>query len=105
NLELARANAELRNWVEDLPFPGSASEYNPHSASEYHSIQVTCRRLVRIPSLNAGELRFFFPYEIQIMDAPSWEQTRSGRASHSDYKGRQRATVKRRVLRELLARR
>ncbi len=101
NLDPERSRAELERWVEELPYPGTAKEYNRHSSSDYHSIQITCRRMIRIPN-DAGELRFFFPYEIQIMDQRSWETTRSGRASHDEYKQRQRQTVKRRILRELL---
>jgi uncharacterized protein (TIGR04562 family) len=43
-------------------------------------------------------MRFFFPYEIQILDADSFEEARSGRASHDDYRERQREAVRRRVL-------
>lgn len=95
------AQWHLQDWVDAQPLPGSSSDHNEHSASTYRSIQVTCRRLVRIPD-DGGELRFFFPYEVQVMDEQSWAATRTGRASHAEYKARQRDTVKRRVLRDLL---
>jgi hypothetical protein len=43
------------------------------------------------------EVRFFFPYEVQIMDADAYERSRSGLASHEVYKARQRHAVKRRL--------
>jgi uncharacterized protein (TIGR04562 family) len=50
------------------------------------------------------EIRFFFPFEIQILDRKSFEASRTGRASHEVYKARQRAAIKRRVLGGLLRR-
>lgn len=95
---------ELRRRVEALPSP-RLPEVNPHSAKEYHSIQFTCRQLIRVkedghhgPDLFAGEDRFFFPYEVQIMDRTSFESSHSGDASYDDYKRRQLSTVKRRLL-------
>jgi len=61
-----------------------------------------CDQLLR--TLNApSHIRFFFPFEVQITDARSYELSRSGDASHRQYKDRQRATVKERVLGRLLA--
>lgn len=44
-----------------------------------------------------SEVKFFFPYEVQILDHESFEESRSGRASHTVYKARQRQKVKRRL--------
>lgn len=49
------------------------------------------------------EIRFFFPYEIQVLDQQSYAESRSGRASYQEYKARQRAAARQRVLGELLA--
>jgi uncharacterized protein (TIGR04562 family) len=43
------------------------------------------------------EARFFFPYEVQILDRESFLASREGLASHDVYKARQRAAVKRRL--------
>jgi uncharacterized protein (TIGR04562 family) len=45
----------------------------------------------------ASEVKFFFPYEVQILDESSFEESRSGRAAHHVYKERQRLAVKRRL--------
>ena len=114
--------AALRECVRDTPYPRqSDSAHNPFSAVDYHSIQFTCRQLIRIRETDAtmlsgaypaigkaavsgGEVRFFFPYEVQIMDQRSYEISRSGLASHDVYKRRQRDAVRRRVLGALLKR-
>ncbi len=44
------------------------------------------------------QIQFFFPYEVQIMDRASHEEALRGRASYREYKQRQVATVRRRVL-------
>jgi len=49
------------------------------------------------------ELRFFFPYEVQIVDAESYRTTEAGGpADHASYKLRQLASVRRRVLADLI---
>ncbi len=95
---------------------------NPHSAATYQSLQITVRKMVRLPAGGAdAELAaasaalaqpgdaiddhalddpgsFFFNYEIQMMDRASREQTLSGPASHGAYKRRQVDTARTRVL-------
>jgi len=44
-----------------------------------------------------SEVKFLFPYEIQILDRESFVDSRSGRASHAVYKARQRFSVKKRL--------
>ncbi len=44
-----------------------------------------------------SEVKFLFPYEVQILDKESFIGSRSGRASHAVYKARQRYSVKRRL--------
>ncbi len=114
--------AALRECVREMPYPEEPARlYNPFSAVQYHSIQFTCRQLIRIVEQDAtmlsgafpavgraavtgGEVRFFFPYEVQILDQASWEVSRSGLAAHEVYKKRQRAAVRKRVLGPLLPR-
>lgn len=112
-------------------YPGGPTpSYNPYSSATYHSIQFTCSQQIRVknPHLHmlrrylrddrrvafvntmlerlgiSGETRFFFPFEVQIMDRDSWERSRSGRASHEEYKRRQRVAVKQRLLGDMLTR-
>lgn len=121
---------ELRTLVELMPYPLSPDfSNNPYSSRRYHSIQFTCRQMIRIKnpyhvepsgaltstvedrhffqeeretSSNDEEIRFFFPFEIQITDQKSYEQSRQGEAAHNLYKQRQRQAVKQRILGPLL---
>jgi len=89
----------LREASKKMPFPGPAEvSYNPFSDVAYHSIQFTCRQLIRVPGPDGEEVRFFFPYEVQILDHESYSQSREGFAGHEMYKERQRDAVVRRVL-------
>ncbi len=47
-------------------------------------------------------IQFFFPYEVQVMDIASYEAATSGRASYAEYKQRQIASVRRRVMPRVL---
>ncbi len=48
------------------------------------------------------EIQFFFPYEVQLMDIASYQAATEGRASYGEYKARQIASVRRRVLPRVL---
>ncbi len=106
---------------------GQAQRDNPHSAADFQSLQLTVRKMIHLPatelgsapernagasadSLNdgliasSGDISFFFAYEIQLLDAASFEKSQQGAASHEAYKQRQVETARRRVLGlELLA--
>ena len=92
--------AVMRARVGSAPYPVGGGPMNPHSAFEYHAVQFTCRHYVRVddPFGTGKELSFFFPYEVQIIDKASFEDSHSGRAAHQEYKARQRESVRRRVL-------
>ena len=99
---------------------------NPHSSKDFRSIQFTCRKLVKVPhpavtviqqlrrqtgdeSLGKEvarrypkQLRFTFPFEIQITDWENYLASRHGESSHLSYKKRQLAAARRRVLGEVL---
>lgn len=49
------------------------------------------------------ELRFFFPFEVQILDRENHIRSHAGAASHAEYKQRQLVAARRRVLGDLLA--
>ncbi len=44
------------------------------------------------------EVRFFYPYEVQIVDIVSHEENEKGRSAHKEYKKAQRQTAMRRVM-------
>jgi len=118
---LRRMDAEL-----GAGFEPSARENNPHSHHGFQSIQVTARKMVRVPNpaylklcelvdrlgvasqeqvrelMNDAEvdkdLAFYFDYEIQVLDRASHISAQRGPASHEAYKQRQIETARRRVL-------
>lgn len=114
----------LRERQRNRPYPNEpAPSYNPFSSRTYNSIQFTCSQQIRVRNPHMAsidrfvtaestrrtisrmlarfgvdtEIRFFFPFEVQILDQESFERSRSGFASHAEYKARQRAAVKRRL--------
>lgn len=44
------------------------------------------------------EIRFFYPYEVQVVDEQSFEENERGRSAHSEYKKAQLQTALRRVM-------
>jgi uncharacterized protein (TIGR04562 family) len=60
--------------------------------------------LVRNPELlqDQEEFTFFFAHEVQVMEQSGFQSSRSGPASHSEYKQRQRDAARRRVLQGIL---
>ncbi len=91
----------MHRFVRVQPLPRASSDpINRFSGIEYHAIQFTCRQLIRMP--DDPLTRFFFPFEVQIMDEEAMAISRRGLASHDAYKARQRAEAKRRVLGRLL---
>lgn len=95
----------LRATVGEAEYPGPpAPSYNPYSAASYHALQFTCRQMIRVPDdTGRGEIRFFFPFEVQVLDEESYHISRSGYAAHHLYKARQRAGVRDRVFGDLLS--
>lgn len=106
---------------------------NPFSSQAYHSIQFTCRQLVKYRHPMFGEVkalknllkssedpeiksaldrldlsqlskeqRFFYPFEVQIMDKQNYIESENGRASHTAYKAAQAQMAMRRVLGQLI---
>jgi len=48
------------------------------------------------------EVRFFYPFEIQIVDKKSFDENEKGRSAHSDYKKAQIQTAMKRVMKGFL---
>lgn len=99
--------ALLQRMDEELDaLPAPQRRDNPHSAAEFHSLQLTVRKMIQLPPEAGSEAgcRFFFAYEIQLLDAASQAKSQQGAASHEAYKLRQVETARRRVFGpELLA--
>jgi len=109
---------EFRRLVETMPdgqidstiidsvmvYPKTQERENPFTSHSYKSIQFTTRQLIRIPIVRKGvssEMSFFFPFEIQLLDSKSYQESLTGRSGHSEYKQKQLESVRQRVLRGL----
>jgi uncharacterized protein (TIGR04562 family) len=53
-------------------------------------------------SLLSRDIRFFYPYEVQIVDKESYETNTRGEASHDEYKKSQLLAARNRVLQDIL---
>lgn len=74
---------------------------NSFSGEDYRFIKLISRRLIRVkPETTQGEFPFFFPFEIQILDAQSYQKIQEGPSRHQAYKQRQREAARNRVLAE-----
>jgi len=79
-------------------------EHNIYSSTMYSSVQLTSRQLIRIkdPFNPTIQYKFFFPFELQILDEDSYIESREGRASHEEYKKGQTTDVRKRVLKNVI---
>jgi uncharacterized protein (TIGR04562 family) len=72
---------------------------NKFTSRDYRFIKFITRQLVRVtPPDTQKSFSFFYPYEVQILDYDHYLRTLSGPASHDEYKARQRARARERVL-------
>ena len=85
----------------------SRAEYhektNRFSGPDYRFIKFISRKLITIAIGVAGQtraFRFFYPYEIQVMDYDTYVRNLSGPMAHDEYKNRQRRKARERVLSE-----
>lgn len=75
-------------------------KYNEFSGKEYKFIKFINRKLVTV-SIGEGEsrhaFRFFYPFEIQIMDHKTYINNLAGPMAHDEYKARQKRAARDRV--------
>ena len=90
--------AKLENEAADAQY---RERLNQFSGPEYRFIKFISRKLVTVP-LGEGDkkkaFRFFYPFEIQIMDYDTYVKNLSGPMAHDEYKNRQRRKARERVL-------
>ena len=122
-LEVAAKNSVINN---------NESQSNEHTSQGYRAIHFTCRQLIKykspfvkqfsavkklakmedselskkILSLDTSsisqDIRFFYPYEVQITDLQSHEENTDGEASHQEYKKSQLTSALLRLFKPLL---
>ncbi len=75
-------------------------KHNEFSGAEYRFIKFINRKLVTV-DIGATErrqkFRFFYPYEIQVMDYNTYVNNLAGPMAHDEYKDRQRKRARNRV--------
>jgi uncharacterized protein (TIGR04562 family) len=127
---LSQRNALRRlQRLEEVSFDPSSGVRNPFSSYWYRAIQFTCRQIITapdptfkfwtdvkkdlakvrglsnalksVPIMLRERRTFYYPFEVQIMDKPSYIESIGGRSRHREYKARQRAQARARVLRDL----
>jgi len=107
---------QLRNeqFLQKKKVPGD----NPHTSEFYQALQITCRQLIKIKNPVTESIRelkkitqdheqsqmilkkidvrylptvirFFYPYEVQIVDVKSHAENEKGKSSHAEYKKKQ----------------
>jgi uncharacterized protein (TIGR04562 family) len=114
--------------LEEAAQPPRVNPDNPHSSEFYRSIQFTGRQLIKLTNplydqlkelkvhsrskvdelakaveridmrYLQREVRFFYPFECQVVDEKSNEDNEKGRSAHSEYKKAQAQTALRRVM-------
>jgi len=70
------------------------------SKAKKHPIPIEVNRIVERIDLKylQREVRFFYPFEIQVVDEKSAEDNSKGRSAHSEYKKAQLQTALKRVM-------
>ena len=53
-------------------------------------------------SLVARDIRFFYPYEIQIVDQDAYKENTQGEASHQEYKKQQVISAMYRIFKDMI---
>lgn len=88
---------------------GSRAEYlekeNRFSGPEYRFLKFISRKLITVnigEGANRKAFRFFYPFEVQVMDAETYNRNLAGPMSHDEYKNRQRKKARERVMGEHL---
>ncbi len=73
---------------------------NDFSGPDHRFIKFIARRLVTVPNARDPEskpFRFFYPFEVQIMDRGTFERQSQGPTAHDAYKERQKRAARERV--------
>lgn len=73
---------------------------SPFTDKDYRFIKFINRKLIRVNVDENGssrEYKFFFPFEVQVMDYQTYLSNMRGPLSHNEYKERQRQAAKRRL--------
>lgn len=76
---------------------GFFRKVNAQSDPNFRFIKFITRKLIRVQIPGREAFRFFYPFEVQIMDERSYEIVKSGPSDHDAYKERQREAARQRL--------
>ena len=83
----------------DLARAKFLEKHNSFTSRDYRFVKFITRQLVRVTHPETQKsFSFFYPYEVQILDYEHYLRSLTGPASHEEYKARQRARARQRVL-------
>lgn len=95
----AAFNSRLADQGENVKF---VRKENYFSAADYKFIKFISRKLIQTKADGQQEsFRFFYPFEIQIMDKSAHERVLTGPSEHEAYKERQREAARKRLFPEM----
>lgn len=102
----AISDAVIEDWLKrSLEEHSTRAEFkekwNQFSGPDHRFIKFINRKLISVPvgtGSNERPFRFFYPFEIQIMDGETWQKNLTGPTAHDQYKDRQRRRARERVL-------
>jgi uncharacterized protein (TIGR04562 family) len=93
----AEYEAHVAAYDGDPPATTEFAPWNRHTDQHYRSLQFTARILIVRRSPEGVVERFFFPFEVQIMDSVSHARNMVGKSNHAAYRERQRDDARKRV--------
>lgn len=102
----AISEAVIEEWLKkSFELHATRAEFkeklNEFSGPDHRFIKFINRKLITVP-IGTGPherpFRFFYPFEIQIMDEATWQKNLTGPTAHDQYKDRQRRRARERVL-------
>lgn len=102
----AISEAVIEEWLKkSFEHHASRAEFkeklNEFSGPDHRFIKFINRKLITVP-IGTGpyerSFRFFYPFEIQIMDEATWRKNLTGPTAHEQYKDRQRRRARERVM-------
>ncbi|MBX2986351.1 MAG: TIGR04552 family protein [Bdellovibrionaceae bacterium] len=73
---------------------------NEQSDTQFQFIKFITRKLIEVNIPGRDSFSFFYPFEVQILDARAHERALSGPSEHEAYKERQRQAARRRLFPE-----
>lgn len=132
DIEIEKMHSKLESLTSKSLIEKNTNEFNLHSSDEYRAIHFTARQMIKYLNPFVGpfneirklaqeensklaekilnldttsitkEIRFFYPFEVQICDYDSYVKNTEGEASHLDYKKSQLRSARDRLFKPLL---